>query len=85
MIFYYNYTKSLCYYRDHAIELKNPVPTEPFVFLKPTTSYITEGQHIKVSDLVMKPMKLKFSDKLHAEKDTVRLPLHQTLLLLLSS
>jgi acylpyruvate hydrolase len=33
-------------YREHAVELNNPVPTEPFIFLKPTTSYITEGQKI---------------------------------------
>lgn len=35
--------------REHALELNNPVPTEPFAFLKPTSSYIVEGQKIKVS------------------------------------
>jgi len=35
-------------YREHAIELNNPVPTEPFVFLKPTSSYIGEGEKIRV-------------------------------------
>jgi len=34
--------------REHAVELSNPVPTEPIIFLKPTTSYIVEGQKIKV-------------------------------------
>lgn len=35
-------------YREHAAELGNPVPTEPFVFLKPPTSFITEGMPIKL-------------------------------------
>jgi len=34
--------------REHAVELNNPVPTEPIIFLKPTTSYIVEGQKITV-------------------------------------
>lgn len=33
-------------YREHATELNNPVPTEPIVFLKPTSSYISEGEDI---------------------------------------
>ena len=35
-------------YRAHASELGNPIPSEPFVFLKPVSSYITQGQDIKV-------------------------------------
>ena len=34
--------------REHAVELGNAIPTEPFVFLKPTSAYITEGQTIQV-------------------------------------
>jgi len=34
--------------REHAVELNNPVPAEPIIFLKPTTSYIVEGQKITV-------------------------------------
>jgi len=32
----------------HAKELNNPIPSEPIIFLKPTSSYITEGQSIEV-------------------------------------
>jgi len=35
-------------YRAHAVELGNVVPTEPLLFLKPTTSYIKEGGAIVV-------------------------------------
>ncbi|WFD27487.1 acylpyruvate hydrolase [Malassezia nana] len=35
-------------FADHAKELNNAVPTEPFFFLKPTTSYIGHGQAIEV-------------------------------------
>ncbi|XP_013398238.1 acylpyruvase FAHD1, mitochondrial [Lingula anatina] len=35
-------------YAEHAKELGNALPTEPLLFLKPTTAYITEGQAIKV-------------------------------------
>lgn len=31
-------------YADHAKELGNAVPTEPFFFLKPTSSFISPGQ-----------------------------------------
>jgi len=34
--------------REHAVELNNPIPTEPIIFLKPTTAYVVEGQKIKV-------------------------------------
>ena len=30
-------------YRDHAKELGNAVPTEPFFFLKPVSSYLKNG------------------------------------------
>lgn len=35
-------------YSEHAKELGNAVPTEPFFFLKPTSSYINDGQSIEV-------------------------------------
>ncbi|KAF9110970.1 hypothetical protein BGX27_005570 [Mortierella sp. AM989] len=35
-------------YSEHAKELGNTVPTAPFFFLKPTSSYITNGQSIEV-------------------------------------
>lgn len=35
-------------YRDHAKELGNAVPETPLLFLKPTSSYIHEGEKIKV-------------------------------------
>ncbi|KAF9093541.1 hypothetical protein BGX29_009892 [Mortierella sp. GBA35] len=35
-------------YSEHAKELGNAVPTEPFFFLKPTSSYITDGQNIEI-------------------------------------
>lgn len=31
-------------YANHAKELGNKVPTEPFYFLKPTSSYLVNGQ-----------------------------------------
>ncbi|KAF9929435.1 Acylpyruvase fahd1, mitochondrial [Linnemannia zychae] len=37
-------------YSEHAKELGNAVPTEPFFFLKPTSSYITDGQCIEVPE-----------------------------------
>ncbi|KAG0285693.1 hypothetical protein BGZ96_010108 [Linnemannia gamsii] len=37
-------------YSEHAKELGNAVPTEPFFFLKPTSSYITDGQNIEIPD-----------------------------------
>ncbi|KAG0352779.1 hypothetical protein BC939DRAFT_456787 [Gamsiella multidivaricata] len=35
-------------YTEHAKELGNAVPTAPFFFLKPTSSYITNGQSIEI-------------------------------------
>ncbi|KAF9344000.1 Acylpyruvase fahd1, mitochondrial [Mortierella sp. AD094] len=35
-------------YSEHAKELGNEVPTAPFFFLKPTSSYITNGQSIEI-------------------------------------
>ncbi|KAK6476044.1 acylpyruvase FAHD1 [Huso huso] len=35
-------------YADHAKELKNAVPTEPVLFLKPPSAYVTEGSAIMV-------------------------------------
>ncbi|KAK3095948.1 hypothetical protein FSP39_021169 [Pinctada imbricata] len=35
-------------YKAHAEELGNVVPTKPILFLKPTTSYISQGQAIKI-------------------------------------
>lgn len=34
-------------YSEHAAELGNKVPTEPVLFLKPTTAYIKEGNPIR--------------------------------------
>ena len=30
-------------FKDHALELNNPIPKEPLIFLKPSSSYVTEG------------------------------------------
>lgn len=35
-------------YGLHAKELGNAIPTEPFFFLKPTTSYLTNGGTIEL-------------------------------------
>ncbi|PWN88932.1 hypothetical protein FA10DRAFT_252935 [Acaromyces ingoldii] len=35
-------------FADHAKELNNAVPTEPFFFLKPTSSYIGDGDTVEV-------------------------------------
>ncbi|KAK3714543.1 hypothetical protein QZH41_014215 [Actinostola sp. cb2023] len=35
-------------YRDHAIELGNPVPEKPLIFLKPPSSFVCEGKNIEV-------------------------------------
>lgn len=35
-------------YADHVKELKNPLPKEPFFFLKPTTSYLPSGGIIEI-------------------------------------
>jgi len=37
-------------YADHCSELKNPVPKEPLIFLKPTSSYVKEGNPIKMPE-----------------------------------
>ncbi|KAF9569165.1 Acylpyruvase fahd1, mitochondrial [Mortierella alpina] len=37
-------------YSEHAKELGNAVPTAPFFFLKPTSSYITNGQSIEIPE-----------------------------------
>lgn len=39
---------SSVFHREHAAELGNVVPTKPILFLKPTTSYVTQGHNIKV-------------------------------------
>ena len=41
--------------RAHAAELGNVVPEEPLLFLKPTSSYITQGESIVVSSLLPPP------------------------------
>ncbi|KAJ8517206.1 hypothetical protein ONZ45_g5582 [Pleurotus djamor] len=35
-------------YAEHAKELNNKVPKEPFFFLKPTSSYVFNGGHIEI-------------------------------------
>lgn len=35
-------------YSEHAKELKNAIPKEPFFFLKPTTSYVESGNKIEI-------------------------------------
>ena len=35
-------------YMNHVKELKNTAPTEPFFFLKPTTSYVASGGNIEI-------------------------------------
>jgi acylpyruvate hydrolase len=37
-------------YAEHAKELNNAIPTAPFFFLKPTSSYITDGQSIEIPE-----------------------------------
>lgn len=37
-------------YLDHALELKNPLPKEPLLFLKPPTCLISEGQPIVIPE-----------------------------------
>ena len=39
---------TIFFYRAHAAELGNVVPTEPLLFLKPTTSYVEEGGAVVV-------------------------------------
>ncbi|CAI4229421.1 unnamed protein product [Auanema sp. JU1783] len=35
-------------YKDHALELGNPIPKKPMLFLKSTNAYIEEGQQIVI-------------------------------------
>jgi acylpyruvate hydrolase len=35
-------------YADHVKELGNTIPTEPMLFLKPSSSFITSGQQIEI-------------------------------------
>jgi len=35
-------------YKDHAAELKNEIPSKPFFFLKPTSSYVLSTKPIQV-------------------------------------
>lgn len=35
-------------YKDHCAELQNPIPKEPLIFLKPTSSYVCEGSNIVI-------------------------------------
>lgn len=37
-------------YKEHCLELKNPLPKEPLIFMKPTSSYIREGQNIVIPE-----------------------------------
>lgn len=35
-------------FAEHAKELNNAVPTEPFYFLKPTSSYLPNGGKVEI-------------------------------------
>lgn len=35
-------------FAEHAKELNNAVPTEPFYFLKPTSSYVANGGEVEI-------------------------------------
>ncbi|KAF9584478.1 hypothetical protein BGW38_006328 [Lunasporangiospora selenospora] len=37
-------------YAEHAKELGNSIPSAPFFFLKPTSSYITDGESIEIPE-----------------------------------
>ncbi|KAH7729393.1 Protein FAHD-1 [Aphelenchoides avenae] len=37
-------------YREHALELKNPIPSKPLLFVKTTNSYVTEGSPIEIPE-----------------------------------
>jgi acylpyruvate hydrolase len=39
-------------YKAHAVELGNPIPTEPILFLKPVSSYVQEGSPIEMPERV---------------------------------
>ncbi len=36
------------FFREHAAELNNAVPTKPLLFMKPPSTYISEGCAIEV-------------------------------------
>jgi 2-keto-4-pentenoate hydratase/2-oxohepta-3-ene-1,7-dioic acid hydratase in catechol pathway len=44
------------YFRALAAEQNNPIPKSPIVFLKPTTSYIEEGEAIQVHYCIYMPI-----------------------------
>ncbi|XP_039269198.2 oxaloacetate tautomerase FAHD1, mitochondrial-like [Styela clava] len=35
-------------YREHCLELKNPLPKQPLIFTKPTSAYLKEGNSIVI-------------------------------------
>ena len=41
-------TVSSLFDREHAVELGNPIPKNPLIFLKPPSSYLKQGGKIKV-------------------------------------
>lgn len=49
-------------YVDHAIELKNPIPTEPVIFLKPDTALLRENKDFYYPD---------FSKNIHYEVELI--------------
>ena len=49
-------------YQEHAKELNNPIPTEPFVFLKPDTALLKEGKAFYHPD---------FSNDIHYEVELI--------------
>ena len=40
-------------YSEHAKELKNAIPKEPIIFLKPTTSYLPSGGNMEIPQGVL--------------------------------
>ena len=41
-----DYSKAICIglnYKDHALEFQHPIPTEPVVFIKPSTAALAQG------------------------------------------
>lgn len=49
-------------YRDHALELNNPVPEDPLIFCKPVTALLTENNDFHLPD---------FSDDIQYEGELV--------------
>lgn len=49
-------------YVDHAKELNNPVPSQPIIFMKPSTALLREGEPFFIPD---------FSDNIHYELEIV--------------